>query len=197
MPRAQTSHHILTPPKGGAKQTAEKCLTAVNRHAPGNHPVRRLMDTPPESVDFYPHLWLDTGVNFGPQPRRGLHSVAVGKCTFFVPAAHGKLPIALPTLKGSNIQPLAGSPVGSNVGAEHSTPPGSRRGRDRQPWVAGTKNVPLPTAIQFSPLQGGWPCATQGFTPSVSSKRCGTRSVQMRKGVRQPTDGVVLNLKWC
>ena len=47
-----------------------------------------------------------------PQPRRGLHTVAVGKGTFFVPAAHGKLPTALPTLKGSNIPPLAGSPVG-------------------------------------------------------------------------------------
>jgi len=34
---------------GGAEQAVEKCRIAVNRHAAGNHPVRRLTDTPPES----------------------------------------------------------------------------------------------------------------------------------------------------
>jgi hypothetical protein len=119
--------------------------------------LRIHIHSPLGGADLYPYSRLDTGVNFAPQPRRGLHSIAVGKGTFFVPAAHGKLPTALPTLKGSNIPPLAGSPVGRNVGAEPSTPPGSRRGRNRRPWAAGTKNVPLPTAIQFLPLRGAVP----------------------------------------
>jgi hypothetical protein len=36
-------------PAREAEQAAEKCRTAINRHAVGNHPVRRLTDTPPES----------------------------------------------------------------------------------------------------------------------------------------------------
>ena len=41
-------------------QAAEKWLTSVNRYAAGNHPVRRLTDTPPESAERVPHLLLDT-----------------------------------------------------------------------------------------------------------------------------------------
>ena len=71
---------------------------------------------PPPRADLYPHLRLDTGgagINkvLVFEPRRGENSIAVGKGTLFVPAAHGGRSLDLPTLKGSHRCGLSGGEV--------------------------------------------------------------------------------------
>ncbi len=62
--------------------------------------------------------------------------------------------------------------------AGRSTPSGSASISGRGPWAAGTKTVPLPTAIQCSPLRGLRTGSGQISAPPVSSQKCGTRSAE-------------------
>jgi len=60
--------------------------------------------------------------------------------------------------------------------AGRSTPPWPASISGRGPWAAGIKTMPLPTAIQCSPLRGLRTGSGQISTPAVSSQRCGTCS---------------------
>ncbi len=57
------------------------------------------------------------------------------------------------------------------------TPSGSGSISRRDPWAAGTQTVPLPPAIQGSPLRGLSAGSGPISAPSVLSQRCGTCSV--------------------
>ena len=61
------------------------------------------------------------------------------------------------------------------------TPSGSESISRRDPWAAGTQTVPLPTAIQGSPLRGLRTGSGPISTPSVSSQRCGICSAPVER----------------
>ena len=123
-----------------------------------NPPTIEATKYPPgKRLIFTPNLRLDTGgagINKVPvfEPRRGENSIAVGKGTLFVPAAHGGRSLDLPTLKGSHRCGLSGGrfccPRGRRT-PRPSTPSGSAAFLPTAPWAAGTKDVPLPTPFKW------------------------------------------------
>jgi len=79
----------------------------------------------------------------------------VGKGTVWVPAAHGSRREIDSDPEGVNRPASPPPPLRKNITPSRTLdPPRVGRSKDRQPWAAGINSIPLPTAIQGSPLRG-------------------------------------------
>ena len=106
----------------------------------------------------------------------------MGKGTVWVPAAHGSRREIDSDPEGVNRPASPRPPLRKNITPSRTVDP-SRVGRskDRQPWAAGINSIPLPTAIQGSPLRGLRTGSGPISTPSVSSQRCGICSAPVER----------------
>ena len=133
-----------------------------------NPPTIEATKYPPgKRLIFTPNLRLDTGgagINKVPvfEPRRGENSIAVGKGTLFVPAAHGGRSLDLPTLKGSHRCGL--SRGGGSAAPTDAQPPDLRPLQGRRRFCQllrgrrAQKTCPCPRHSNGKVLHGGTAC---------------------------------------